>query len=148
MASHPIARCRTLSNLRSGLILLHSPVLRCSTYKFSIRITTVSCGAVSCCLVYAISMMHDDASQTKHAVLAISAGRVRAATQHDHAVVLRATRNAYGLLVVCVLAVFSSMFFGASAFMMAHAALLAFVLAEIVRFASQLFYYRQAASMV
>jgi hypothetical protein len=78
-------------------------------------------------------------------VLVIGAGHVSAITQRDQDVALKAKRNAYTLLVVGVLATFGSLFFGATSLVMAHLALLAFVLAELTKYASQLVYYRQAA---
>jgi hypothetical protein len=80
-----------------------------------------------------------------HIVLAIGAGHVSATTQHDREVALKAKRNAYTLLVVGVLVTFVSLFFDAAPFVMAHLALLSFVLAEITKYASQLVYYRRGA---
>lgn len=75
------------------------------------------------------------------AVLAIGAGAVPAPTQQDREVVRTAKGVAYGVLAVGVLVTFASLFLGATPFVMANLALFAFVLAEIAKFAAQLYLY-------
>lgn len=75
------------------------------------------------------------------AVLAIGAGAVPAPTQQDREMVRTAKGVAYGVLAVGVLVTFASLFLGATPFVMANLALFAFVLAEIAKFAAQLYLY-------
>ena len=74
-------------------------------------------------------------------VLAIGAEEVPAPTQQDRDVVRSAKGVAYGVLAVGVLVTFASLFLGATPFVMANLALFVFVLAEIAKFATQLYLY-------
>ncbi len=58
----------------------------------------------------------------------------------------KANRNGYVVLVVGVLITFSTLFSNVTLYMMANVALLSFVIAEIVRLASQLVYWRLASA--
>ncbi len=58
----------------------------------------------------------------------------------------KANRNGYVVLVVGVLITFSTLFSNVTLYMMANVALLSFVIAEIVRLASQLVYWRWASA--
>ncbi len=78
-------------------------------------------------------------------VLFIGAGQVEDRTAGDEIVTARASRNAYSVLTVGVFATFGSLFFGYSPFQMGSILLLAFVLAEVVKFGSQIVYYRRSA---
>lgn len=78
------------------------------------------------------------------AVLAFGADSVPAATSRDRDASRRAQRNGYGVLVAGVFLTFSSLFWNPSPFVMGNLLLLGFVLAELIRLASQLFYSRQA----
>lgn len=83
---------------------------------------------------------------TLQAVLAIGAGDIPAATAHDREAELRAGRNAYAVLAAGALLAFGSLFWHPSAFVLGNLALLAFVLAELVRLASQVAYARRGAA--
>lgn len=78
-------------------------------------------------------------------VLAIGAGQLSAANERDRGIGLRATRNAYAVLIVGVFMTFGAMFLNPSPFVMGNILLLAFVLAEITKFTSQLIGYRSPA---
>ena len=75
------------------------------------------------------------------AVLAIGAGEVAAPTERDREVARSAKGVAYAVLTVGVLVTFASLFLGATPFEMANLALFAFVLAEIGKYAAQLYLY-------
>ena len=77
-------------------------------------------------------------------VLTIGVGSASAPTQRDREAAAKAKLNGYRVLAIGTLATFGSVFFDATPFMMANIALLAFVLAEITRFASQLIIYQQS----
>lgn len=79
------------------------------------------------------------------AVLAFGAGAVPDVTPRDAAAAAKAQRNAYGVLVAGVLFAFSSLFWNPSPFVMGNLLLLGFVLAELARRGSQLFYYAQSS---
>ena len=76
-------------------------------------------------------------------VLFIGAGQVEDHTERDNSVAARAARNAYYVMTVGTIATFGSMFAGFSQFEMANVLLLAFLIAEIVKYLSQLFYHRR-----
>jgi MFS family permease len=76
-------------------------------------------------------------------VLFIGAGRTEDRTGRDEAIASRASRNAYFVMIVGVFATFGSMFIGFTPFEMGSLLLLAFLLAEIVKFASQIVYYQR-----
>lgn len=77
-------------------------------------------------------------------VLAFGAGSAPAATAHEKAAALKATRNAYGVLTFTIFAAVASFFWSElTLFHSADLLIIGFALAEIVRFASQLFYARQ-----
>ncbi|GAB5426395.1 MAG: hypothetical protein Crog4KO_35420 [Crocinitomicaceae bacterium] len=78
-------------------------------------------------------------------VLFIGAGRIEERSQHDDIVATKASCNAYRVMAVGVFATFASMFAQFTAFEMGSVLLLAFLLAEITNYASQLFYYRRSA---
>jgi len=78
-------------------------------------------------------------------VLFIGAGQIEKLTDHDKAIGLQASRNAYLILTVGVMATFASLFIGVTPFVMGNILLLAFLLAEVVKYSSQLWYtYRSA----
>lgn len=74
-------------------------------------------------------------------VLFIGAGRIEDRTGHDEAIASRASRNAYFVMIAGVFATLASMFAGFTPFEMGSLLLLALLLAEIVKFASQIVYY-------
>lgn len=77
------------------------------------------------------------------AIGAIGAGSAPAATAHEKTAVLKATRNAYGVLAFGMMAAIGSVFLEElTPFYTANLAILGFAFAEIVRLASQLFYTR------
>ena len=78
-------------------------------------------------------------------VLFVGAGSAPKATPAEKTAELLAKRNAYGVMVVGVMAVIGLLFAGFPAFHMANAALTALFVAEIVKFASQLIYARRNA---
>ena len=78
-------------------------------------------------------------------VLFVGAGRIEERSQRDDIVATKASRNAYRVMVVGVFATFASMFAQFTSFEMGSALLLAFLLAEITNYGSQLFYYRRPA---
>jgi hypothetical protein len=78
-------------------------------------------------------------------VLFIGAGQIEIRTERDDAIASRASRNAYIVLIVGVFATFGGMFARLTPFEMGSILLLAFLLAEIVKFASQIVYYQRSA---
>lgn len=77
-------------------------------------------------------------------VLAIGAGSASPATDLEQRAALKATRNAYYVLVTGMMAAVGSVFLAElTSFCTANIAILAFALAEIVKGASQLFYARR-----
>ena len=78
-------------------------------------------------------------------VLFIGAGRIEERSQRDDIVATKASRNAYRVMAVGVFATFASMFAQFTPFEMGSVLLLAFLLAEITNYGSQLFYYRRQA---
>ena len=78
-------------------------------------------------------------------VLFIGAGQIEKLTERDKAIGLQAFRNAYLALTVGVMTTFASLFIGVTPFVMGNILLLAFLLAEVVKYSSQLWYtYRSA----
>lgn len=82
---------------------------------------------------------------TLHIVLFIGAGQMEDRTEQDNNVNALSSRNAYSVLIAGVMFTIASLFMGFTPFKMASVLLVAFWLAEIIRFASQLVYYRQSA---
>jgi hypothetical protein len=78
-------------------------------------------------------------------VLVIGTGGAAKPTAEEQIAAMKAKRNANGILTAGILAVIGLLFVGFPAFCMANLAMLSLLLAEIIKFASQLFYYRQAA---
>jgi len=78
-------------------------------------------------------------------VLVIGAGGVDNEPVPD-VVTHKANRNGYVVLAVGVFITFSALFLNVTLYMMANIALLSFVIAEIVRLASQLVYWRLASA--
>ena len=78
-------------------------------------------------------------------VLFIGAGKVEDSSEHDTTVAAKAARNAYLVLTVGVFAAFASMFADFTPFDMGSLLMSTFLLAEIVKFASQIVYYRHSA---
>ncbi|NKQ37813.1 MAG: hypothetical protein HF973_19655 [Chloroflexi bacterium] len=77
-------------------------------------------------------------------VLVIGAGSAPAATMREQNAALKARRNAYGVLAFGALAAIGSVFLEElTPFCTANLAFLGLAFAEIVKFASQLFYGRQ-----
>lgn len=79
-------------------------------------------------------------------VLFIGAGRIEERTERDDTIAAQSARNAYWVMTFGVFATFTGMFAGLTPFEMGILLLGAFFLAEIVKFASQLIYYRRRAS--
>lgn len=78
-------------------------------------------------------------------VLFIGAGQIDELTEQDKTITVQASRNAYRVLTVGVMATFGSLFIGVTSFVMGNILLLFFLLAEIVKYSSQLWYtYRSA----
>lgn len=78
-------------------------------------------------------------------VLFIGAGRVEDRTERDEVIASRASRNAYIIMIVGVFATFGSMFASFTPFEMGSLLLIVFLLAEIVKFASQIVYSQRPA---
>ena len=78
-------------------------------------------------------------------MLFIGAGKIENRTDRDDAISSRASCNAYAILIVGVFATFGSMFIGFTPFEMGSILLLAFLLAEIVKFALLIVYYQRTA---
>ncbi len=78
-------------------------------------------------------------------VLFLGAGKIEDRIERGDAVSARSASNAYLVLSAGVLITFSAMFARLSPFEMGNLLLLAFLLAEIVKFGSQIVYYRRSA---
>jgi hypothetical protein len=76
-------------------------------------------------------------------ILFVGAGRIEQRTKDDDNVYALARRNAHVVLSAGVFATFASMFAGFTPFEMGNLLLLAFLLAEIIQFGSQIVYFRQ-----
>ena len=77
-------------------------------------------------------------------VLVFGSGVAAAPTEHEKTAVLKAKRNAYGVLTFGVFAAIGSVFLEElTPFCTANLAILGFALAEIVKYVSQLFYARR-----
>ncbi len=76
-------------------------------------------------------------------VLFVGAGQIEKRTERDNAVAAKASRNAYLVLTAGTFAAFASMFAGFTPFAMGSVLLLVFLLAEVVKFASQVVYYQR-----
>lgn len=74
-------------------------------------------------------------------VLVIGAGGAEKA--RSSTATIRAAQNAYYAVIVGIFATVGSLFWGVTPFVMANIALLSFVVAELVRLASQLIYWRK-----
>lgn len=79
-------------------------------------------------------------------VLFIGAGKIEHRTERDREIETQASWNAYIVLSAGVFATLASMFASFTPFEMGSTLLLAFLLAEIVKFSSQLTYYRRSQS--
>ncbi len=77
-------------------------------------------------------------------VLVIGAGSASKPSLYDKEAALKATRNAYGVFAAGALAIIGLLFVDFPAFCMANLAMITLLLAEVTKFASQLFYGRQA----
>jgi hypothetical protein len=77
-------------------------------------------------------------------VLAIGAGSAPKATPQEQIAALKAGRNGRYVMIVGVLAVVGLLFVGFPAFCLANFAMFGLLLAEIVRYASELVYYRSS----
>ncbi|MCB0074055.1 MAG: hypothetical protein KDE20_21470 [Caldilineaceae bacterium] len=73
-------------------------------------------------------------------VLVIGQGSANPPTAHEKMAAQKASRNAYYVLATGVFGVFASLLFGPSPFVMGSLLLVALILAESVKFASQLVY--------
>lgn len=71
--------------------------------------------------------------------------RPEVADERDRRIAVKAARNAYYVLMTGVWGALGLIALTAKPFWVAHAALLAIIVAELVRFASQLVYYRRGA---
>lgn len=78
-----------------------------------------------------------------HIVLFIGAGRIEAHSERDTTVSLAAGRNGHVIVTASVFAAVVGMFAGFTPFEMGSVLLVGFLLAEAVRFGSQLLYYRR-----
>lgn len=78
-------------------------------------------------------------------VLFIGAGRIEDHTERDKAIAAQAAHRAYFILTAGVFATAASMFAGVTPFQMSAVLLTAFLLAEIVKFGSQIVYYGRSA---
>ena len=78
-------------------------------------------------------------------MLFIGAGKIEDRIERDDAIAAKASRNAYLMLIVGAFATFGSMFAGFNPFEMGSILLLSFLPAEIVKFASQIVFYRESA---
>lgn len=76
-------------------------------------------------------------------VLVIGVGSATEPSAQEQVASLKAQRNGYGVLVAGLLIVIGLLFAEYPAFCMANFAMMALLLAEIIRFASQLFYARK-----
>ena len=77
-------------------------------------------------------------------VLFIGAGRIEERTERDNTIAAGAARNAYLVMTVGVFATVAGILAGFTTFEMSSLLLLGFLLAEIVKFASQLVYYQRS----
>jgi len=77
------------------------------------------------------------------AVLFIGAGRIEEQSKQDEVVAAKASRNAYHVLTIGVFTTFTSMFADFTPFEMGILLMITFLIAEMVKFASQIVFYRQ-----
>lgn len=77
-------------------------------------------------------------------VLFIGAGQIESRNQRDDVIAAQASHNAYLVLTIGAFATFGSMFADFTPFEMGSLLMGAFLLAETVKFASQLVYYRRS----
>jgi len=77
-------------------------------------------------------------------VLFIGAGQIEERTERDDTIDAQSTRNAYLVMTAGVFAAFASMFAELTPFEMGSLLLTVFLIAEIVKFASHLFYYQRS----
>ena len=100
-------------------------------------------GALGLMIVTAVlTIVVEVALQT---VLVIGAGHVEDRSESDVAAEAKASRNASYVLTAGVFATVASMFAGFTQFEMASVLIGAFLLAEVINYASQLIYYRKNA---
>jgi len=76
-------------------------------------------------------------------VLFIGAGRIEERTERDDIIAAQSAGNAYLVMTAGAFATFASMFAEFTPFEMGSLLLTVFLIAEIVKFASQLFYYQR-----
>lgn len=100
-------------------------------------------GALSLTLITIVLLAIVEA--TLQIVLFIGAGRIEDRSEQDESVTTKASRNAYHVLTAGTFATFASMFAGFTPFEMGSLLMSTFLLAEIVKFASQIVYYRRSA---
>lgn len=77
-------------------------------------------------------------------VLFIGSGRIEERTERDDAIAAQSSRNAYLVMTAGVFATFASIFAEFTPFEMGSLLLTVFLIAEIAKFASLLFYYRRS----
>lgn len=77
-------------------------------------------------------------------VLLLGAGKAESRTKTDEMVFAQASRIAYAVLTVGVVATVASMFVGFTLFQVSSVLVLAFLLAEIAKFSSQIVFYRRS----
>ena len=77
-----------------------------------------------------------------HIILALRT-RPEAKDERDRLIELKATRNAYFLLVFGIFLSIGSIAASVSTFIMAHIIMFFFIISEIAKFLTQLFYYRR-----
>ena len=100
-------------------------------------------GALSLTIITIVLIVVVEA--TLQIVLFIGAGRIEDPSEHDTTVTAKAARNAYLMITVGIFATFASMFADFTPFEMGSLLMCTFLLAEIIKFASQIVYYRHSA---
>lgn len=78
-----------------------------------------------------------------HTAVTIQTGQAPTATPRDNHVTARSKSNAYNVLAVGAAVTVGSMFFALSPFVIGNLLLLFFVIAEVTRYASQLYYSKE-----
>lgn len=80
-----------------------------------------------------------------HSVLALGAGKEQEDPQdeRDQLISFRATRNAHIVLSVGVFLSFAHLLYGDNSLLIAHFLLFFFIISEVVKYISQIFYYQR-----
>lgn len=102
---------------------------------------TLPDGAIS--LIFITVILSVVVQSSLQIVLFIGAGQIEDRTEQDKNVTTKSKRNAHFVLSTgIVLTIMSSITFGFTMFQMINSLLLAFLVAEVIKYASQLIYYR------